>query len=216
MADKSIDIIKGAVRDAIAHQMRSVTDWHFGEPTYEGEPADDLTDISGFRELCGRQHWINFQLWHVEDRARRKDVDAQVIAGCKYAIDGLNQRRNDLIERMDACLGDLLLPHLPEDAVERYNTETLGMALDRASILALKVFHMDEQARRRDVDHKHQKTCTGRCEVLKQQRDDLEVAILGLMDEYVRGEKRPRVYRQYKMYNDPNLNPELYGNKKKG
>lgn len=215
MADISIEKIKEMVRDAIAHQMRSVTDWHFGEPQYHGEPGDVLSDEAGFRELCGRQHWINFQLWHVEDRARRKDVEADVIAGCKYAIDGLNQRRNDLIERMDGCLVTMLTPLLPPNPLDRYNTETLGMSLDRMSILSLKVYHMDEQAKRRDVDHAHKNSCTGKCAVLKQQRDDLETAIVGLIDEYAEGAKRPRIYYQFKMYNDPSLNPELYGNKKK-
>jgi len=210
MAETTFETVKGAVRDAVAHQIRSVTDWHFGEPVYEGEP-EELEGIQGFRELVGRQHWTNFQLWHVEDRARRTDVDAEVIAKCKYAIDKLNQKRNDLIERVDACLNGVLAPLLPPDGAERYNTETVGAALDRLSIQALKMYHMDEQRTRRGVDAEHVAQCQAKLEVLRRQHTDLENAVLELLDEYAAGTKRPKVYYQFKMYNDPSLNPELYG-----
>lgn len=209
MADIQYDTIKEAVADAIAHQTRSVTDWHFGEPVYDGEP-ENLHGIAGFRELVARQHWTNFQLWHVEDRARLKDVDAAVIANCKYKIDGLNQKRNDLIEKVDACLIEMLHPLLPADAAERYNTETVGAALDRLSIQALKIYHMKEQCNRKDVDAEHVQQCEAKVVTLNQQHKDLEKAILELIDEYAAGTKKPKVYFQFKMYNDPSLNPELY------
>lgn len=216
MADITYDEIKRIIEDAIEHQTRSVSDWHLGEPVYddEGDPADDLAGESGFRELVGRQHWANFKLWHVEDRARRKDVDAAVIADCKYAIDKLNQKRNDLIERVDECLIGMLAPLLPEDASERYNTETVGAALDRLSIQALKIFHMKEQCARKDVDAGHVAQCEAKVLTLNQQHADLARGILELIDEYAAGTKKPKVYFQFKMYNDPKLNPELYANKK--
>ncbi|BDQ35426.1 DUF4254 domain-containing protein [Pseudodesulfovibrio portus] len=210
MADITIEIVKETIQDAVKHQLRSVMDWHYGEPVYDGDPEDDLAGIPGFRELVGRQHWTNFQLWHVEDRARRQDVDAKVIADCKYAIDKLNQKRNDLIERVDECLIGLIDSLLPEDGVEKYNTETVGAALDRLSIQALKIYHMDEQCRRKDVDQDHKEACGGKVLTLKQQHEDLEQAILELIDEYAVGVKKPKVYFQFKMYNDPKLNPELY------
>jgi hypothetical protein len=214
MADITFEMIKEALQDAIKHQTRSVSDWHLGEPVYddEGEPKDDLCGISGLRELVGRQHWANFKLWHVEDRARRKDVDAVVIADCKYAIDKLNQKRNDLIERVDECLIGMLAPLLPTAAPERYNTETVGAALDRLSIQALKIFHMNEQCCRQDVDDAHIDACNTKVLTLKQQHVDLERAILELVDDYAEGIKKPKVYFQFKMYNDPALNPELYKN----
>lgn len=212
MATINFDTIKESIQDAIAHQNRSVADWHFGEPVYEGEPGKDLQGIAGFRELVARQHWANFQLWHVEDRARRKDVDAAVIADCKYAIDKLNQKRNDLIERMDECLIGMFTPLLPEGGAERYNTETVGAALDRLSIQALKIYHMKEQCARKDVDAAHVKQCDTKVGVLNRQHDDLAQAILELVDEYATGTKKPKVYFQFKMYNDPKLNPELYKN----
>jgi hypothetical protein len=214
MADINFDTIKETIRDAVMHQTRSVSDWHFGEPVYDGEPENDLHGIAGFRELAGRQHWANFQLWHVEDRARRKDVDAKIIADCKYAIDKLNQKRNDLIERVDECLIGMFSPLLPKDGAQRYNTETLGGALDRLSIQALKIYHMKEQCSRKDVDNTHVEQCNAKVAVLKRQHDDLVQAILDLVDEYAVGTKRPKVYFQFKMYNDPSLNPELYKNKK--
>lgn len=216
MADMTIEKIKETIQDAIDHQIRSVVDWHFGEPVYddEGDPADDLKGRRGFRELVGRQHWTNFKLWHVEDRARRKDVETSVIADCKYAIDGLNQRRNDLIERVDECLISMLTPLLPEDGTERYNTETVGAALDRLSIQALKIYHMKEQCRREDVDQDHIDACSAKVSTLQQQHDDLGRAILELIDDYAAGIKKPKVYFQFKMYNDPRLNPELYKKKK--
>ncbi|QJB57373.1 DUF4254 domain-containing protein [Pseudodesulfovibrio sp. zrk46] len=216
MADITYDKIKETIQDAINHQMRSVTDWHFGSPVYddEGEPANDLAGVSGLRELIGRQHWTNFQLWHVEDRARLKDVDANIIAQCKYEIDQLNQKRNDLIERVDECLIGMLAPLLPADAAERYNTETVGAALDRLSIQALKIYHMKEQCRRKDVDQAHIDQCDAKVVTLQQQHEDLGRAIHELIDEYAEGTKKPKVYFQFKMYNDPSLNPELYKNKK--
>lgn len=214
MADLSIDTIKETIQDAVKHQTRSVMDWHYGEPVYEGDPANDLVGVAGFRELVARQHWANFQLWHVEDRARRKDVDAAVIADCKYAIDKLNQKRNDLIERVDECLIGMIAPLLPADATEKYNTETVGAALDRLSIQALKIYHMNEQCQRKDVDQDHKDTCGAKVLTLQQQHEDLEQAILDLVDEYAAGIKKPKVYFQFKMYNDPKLNPELYENMK--
>lgn len=214
MAEVTFDQIKNCIQDCIDHQMRSVTDWHFGEPVYDDpKAAPELLGLEGLRELAARQHWANFQLWHVEDRARRKDVDATVIADCKYAIDKLNQLRNDLIERVDNCLVQMIMPILPEGGEERYNTETLGMALDRLSILALKHFHMEEQTQRKDVDSDHVDSCTGKCAVIRLQHKDLSRSMMELVDDYANGLKRPKVYFQFKMYNDPNLNPELYENK---
>lgn len=214
MDDITFDKIRAAVRDCVDHQMRSVTDWHFGEPVYENvDDAPELHGVNGLRELSARQHWANFRLWHVEDTARRRDVDATVIAKCKQTIDGLNQLRNDLIEKVDNALVAMIVPLLPEGGKERYNTETIGTALDRLSILALKIYHMREQVRRKDVDDEHRANCQAKVEVMMTQHGDLVQSIVDLIDEYAEGLKRPKVYFQFKMYNDPSLNPELYKNK---
>jgi len=198
--------LRGLLAQCAAAQAEAVADWHRAAP---GEPAPpDPADLGA---LVLAQHLANYRLWHVEDDARARDVGPEVIARCKRDIDRLNQQRNDLMEQVDACLVSLLLPLLPARLPERINTETLGSALDRLSILSLKIFHMDEQTRRADAGPEHQAACQDKVAVLRRQRADLLAAAQDLVDEYGRGEKRPVVYRQFKMYNDPRLNPRLYG-----
>ena len=187
-----------------------MAEWHLTEPAFD-DAVPEPSGLEALEELILRQHWYNFSLWHVEDRARRRDVTPAVIADCKYAIDGLNQRRNDLMEKVDACLIRALEPILPACAEDRHNTESPGAAVDRMSILALKIFHMCEQTERDDVDAGHVDACQGKLAVLEEQRADLERSILELVGDYAAGRKRPKVYFQFKMYNDPKLNPELYG-----
>ncbi|XPV75206.1 MAG: DUF4254 domain-containing protein [Desulfovibrio sp.] len=201
------------LNECFAMQVQDVTDWHVSEIRYENDDTADLHGLDGLRELVRRQHWCNFTLWHVEDRARRKDVAPEVIADCKYAIDGLNQRRNDYMEKIDRCIVEMVYPMLPEGGQERYNTETIGMSVDRMSIMSLKLFHMEEQKDRTDVDDNHVAECGKKCMVITEQRADLETSILQLLEEYKEGTKRPKVYYQFKMYNDPSLNPELYDGK---
>jgi len=198
--------------DCAAAQEETTAVWH------DETPGGDLVLGEGPRArvlaLCLGEHRANFRLWHVEDDARRRDVDAAVIADCKRRIDALNQERNDCIERLDETLVALLAPLMPRPApgvVPRHNTESAGMALDRLSILALKVFHMEEQTRRRDVDDAHRTACARKLAVLREQRSDLLRALQDLLAEYAEGRKQPKVYFQFKMYNDPALNPALYG-----
>lgn len=198
--------LKATLRQAIRGQMKSVADWHGSLPDDAAWVGRELALV----ELVLCQHWMNFQLWHVEDEARRRDVGPEVIAQCKRAIDALNQKRNDLIERVDQVVLNTVSPHLPLKNDERYNTETLGMAVDRLSILSLKIFHMDEQTRRTDVDTIHVAECGRKLQVLREQHRDLFQSVLDLIDEFESGTKKPKVYFQFKMYNDPNLNPALY------
>ena len=156
------------------------------------------------------EHFYNFHLWHVEDQARRKDVSDSVIADCKRKVDKLNQLRNDCIEEVDKCLYAVLLPQLPQGATTRQNTETVGMALDRLSILSLKIYHMEEQTRREDVNEEHLQTCSAKLAVLRRQRADLIVAVMYLISDYEQGNKTPVLYSQFKMYTDPAPIPQLY------
>jgi cell division protein FtsB len=206
MPDLTLADLRRLLSECASAQAEAVDAWHRSDP--EDQPQPDSADLNS---LVLAQHLANFRLWHVEDDARAVDVGPEVIARCKRDIDRLNQRRNDLIEQVDACLVSLILPLLPAQLPERTNTETLGSALDRLSILALKIFHMDEQTRRKDVGQEHLAACRDKAEVLRRQREDLLAAAQDLVDEYGRGEKRPVVYRQFKMYNDPRLNPRLYG-----
>ncbi len=212
--DITFDRIRTGLADCMAHQVRSVTDWHFGEPVYE-DPDENpaLEGIPGLRELAARLHWVNFRMWHLEDRARRRDLDASIIAECKYAYDRLNQVRNALTERVDECLVAMLQPLLPAGARDCTNTESVGCALGRLSVEALRVYHLKEQTRRRDADSSHVDTCTDMCAEVNAQRESLGKAVLGLIDQYEAGTLKPSVHRFFKMYNDPDLNPELYKNK---
>jgi cell division protein FtsB len=193
-----------------AEQLAAVARWHEREPAAAEHPAGDASGLELLRILVLREHLVNFRLWHVEDKARRMDAGFEVVARCKQEIDALNQERNDLIERVDELLTALMKPLLPPSNAG-HNTETLGMALDRLSILALKIHHMEEQALRQDAGQAQREECAAKLKVLKEQHADLAHGVRMLLGEYAQGLKRPKVYRQYKMYNDPRLNPELYG-----
>ena len=203
--------IRAALERCFAAQVSATAEWHENEPE---EPAcSGESGMEDLRCLVVAQHRWNFLLWHVEDTARRRDVSDTVIADCKRQVDALNQKRNDGMEKVDQCLVRLLEPLLPVSAEPRRNTETVGMAVDRLSILALKIYHMEEQTRRTDAGPEHIRSCAGKLAVLRQQRDDLRRAVLELIDDYAAGRKVITLYSQFKMYNDPALNPELYAHR---
>lgn len=214
----SRDAIERDLAASFAAQAEAVAEWHETEP--ESIPTSTASGAAqALRALVLAQHLCNFRLWHTEDIARRKDVDASVIADCKYRIDILNQRRTDAFEAVDAHLVNRLAAFIPastEGERVRHNTESLGMAVDRLSILALKIYHMGEQALRDDADEAHRRSCAGKLAVLKEQRADLIRAVFDLIGEFCSGYKRPKVYYQFKMYNDPALNPQLYAKKDGG
>jgi len=211
----SVGDVKQALAASFAAQLAAVDEWHEKEP--ESIVADKNTAPADYlRDLVLAQHSINFRQWHIEDIARRKDVGTDVIADCKFRIDKSNQMRTDAFEAVDAYLVNSLSPFLPplrEGETPRHNTESLGMAVDRLSILALKIYHMQEQALREGADEAHKKSCAEKLAVLHEQWDDLTRSVLDLVDEFASGAKRPKAYYQFKMYNDPALNPELYGKK---
>lgn len=202
--------LKDILAEMAGEQLADVAAWHENEPRDE-PPASGEATAQALRGLIRAEHLVNFRLWHVEDEARRTDVGPEVIAGCKRRIDGLNQRRNDLIEQVDMCVAALIKDVLPSHAADLRNTETLGSALDRLSIMALKIYHMREQAQRAEAGEDHVRQCAEKARVLDAQRNDLLKSALWLVDEFQRGEKTPGVNYQFKMYNDPALNPLLYG-----
>jgi len=201
--------LKAALENGFAAQVFSTASWHDNEPELPVCSGD--YNLKNLGCLLLRNHFYNFKLWHVEDDARRSDVDDSVIAACKRQVDVFNQCRNDAIEVVDKCLFSLLEPHLSNNATSRQNTETPGMAIDRLSILALKIYHMNEQTQRKDVNKKHIVTCSEKLGVLQRQRRDLARAVLELISDYFMGNKIPALYAQFKMYNDPTLNPAVYG-----
>jgi hypothetical protein len=154
-------------------------------------------------------HRCNRELWAQEDAARRVDVPAEAIAANKHAIDGLNQRRNDAVERIDEVLLARIAGVAPTPDAW-HNAETAGAMIDRLSILALKNFHMGIEAMRMDASADHRAACTKKLERLRLQRGDLGRCLDTLLERAATGHAFWRVYRQFKMYNDPALNPELY------
>ncbi len=157
-------------------------------------------------------HRCNNLLWDEEDQARRTDVPDSAIAANKRAIDGYNQRRNDAIERIDEALLAQLAAITPAPDAW-HNSETAGSIVDRLSILALKIHHMRAQTLRSDASAAHVQQCREKLARLSLQRDDLARCLDALLDAAARGRAFWRVYRQFKMYNDPTLNPYLYSQK---
>lgn len=187
-----------AQRDAVAR-------WH-QEPPADPAGADLVA-------LGLRQHRRNFELWHVEDEARRRDVPDAAIAACKRRIDALNQERNDLMEALDQWFVAAIAAFPAQQGIGPEtpgHTETLGAAVDRMSVLSLKIYHMEEETRRQDAGAEHVTRCRQRLELLLRQHADLRQAVAAAVEDYAQGRRRPRVYCQCKMYNDPSLNPALY------
>lgn len=165
---------------------------------------------SGLEALVIEQHRQNFALWHEEDRARTPLAPSEAIAQTKRAIDALNQVRNDLVEAIDREL----LQQLRAAGVTlggELHSETPGMIIDRLSILSLKIFHTREQIERDDVESSHVERNRERLEVLAQQRGDLAECLTTLWRNIQEGKRHFKLYRQLKMYNDPELNPAIYG-----
>jgi Protein of unknown function (DUF4254) len=164
-------------------------------------------EVKGFLCYVLDQHRANFDLWHEEDRARDTSATAENIAQVKRAIDQLNQRRNDLVEKIDEALLAAVGEQNPEAPL---HSETPGLIVDRLSILSLKIYHTGEEARRESASEAHRCRNQSRLAVLEEQRSDLAHCLDQLWRQIVAGERRFKLYRQMKMYNDPELNPVLY------
>lgn len=172
-------------------------------------PVDNPYD--GLLGLVCQQFSFNFLLWHEEDIARSRDVTAEKIAEVKRAIDGYNQKRNDYIERIDDWITEELCRRgITPQAEARQNTETAGSAIDRLSILTLRIYHLEEQRDRADATPEHRQNVTAKLAIALAQFDDLSRSAQELLDDLFAGRKRHKTYRQLKMYNDPTMNPYLY------
>jgi len=176
----------------------STRSWHSDRPATV--TADPLST------LILAQHRANFDLWHQEDAARSPDAADSTIATVKHAIDAINQQRNDLVEQIDLAL---LAAAEPQNESAPLHSETPGLIIDRLSILALKIYHTAEETRRAAAAHRQRNL--DRLEILTQQRTDLAACLDELWKQVLNGQRRFRLYRQLKMYNDPDLNPVLYG-----
>ena len=182
-------------------QTTTVERWH------EEDVAPTGVGIYGI--IC-QQHAFNFQLWHEEDIARCPDATDSAIANVKRSIDKLNQQRNDWIERIDDWIaGELIESRVAADENAPLNTETPGSAIDRLSILALRLYHLQEQLSRTDIDDELRESVQQKLKIGNLQRNDLSQSLQQLLQDISSGRKRHQTYRQMKMYNDPKLNPYL-------
>lgn len=166
-------------------------------------------NADGLMAIAMAQHVANFDLWHEEDKARSPEATDEDIAEVKHAIDKLNQKRNDLVEKMDVWL----LERLEQNEHAPLHSETPGLMIDRLSILALKIYHTEEEEHRETATEAHRRRNADRLVLLKEQRNDLAGCLDALWSEILQGTRRFKLYRQMKMYNDPELNPSVYGRK---
>ena len=152
--------------------------------------------------------WIDTVQWHLEDLIRNPKIDSNMGLELKHRIDKSNQNRTDIVERVDDYYFSIFKNTSEKDS--KINTESPGWVVDRLSILNLKIYHMNEQVQRENVTAEHILNCEKKMVVLQNQRIDLSNSFDELLEEYKEGIKKMKVYRQMKMYNDSNLNPELY------
>ena len=186
---------------------QAIADYHLTDnvDTPIRNPYDRDSIEHGLYTKC----WIDTVQWHYEDIIRDPHIDPADALALKRRIDRSNQDRTDLVEQIDSYFMHQYSEVNPlPDA--RLNTESPAWAIDRLSILALKIYHMSEEAARKDAGEEHKARCRAKLEVLQEQQKDLATAIDQLLDDYQAGRKVMKVYRQMKMYNDPSTNPVLY------
>ena len=196
---RAYPIFEEAIRDYHVHDN---IDWPIENP-YEAGSIEYYLYV---------KNWIDTVQWHLEDIIRDPQINPVEALGLKRRIDKSNQDRTDLVEMIDSYFRDTYkdVRVLPDATI---NTESPAWAVDRLSILALKIYHMREQVERADASEEHRATCQGKLDVLLEQRKDLSEAIDQLMADIEAGRKYMKVYRQMKMYNDPSTNPILYKKK---
>ena len=158
------------------------------------------------------KNWIDVVQWHLEDIIRDPQINPVDALALKRRIDKSNQDRTDLVERIDTYFWNMF-HNVPAQANAKINTESPAWAVDRLSILHIKIYHMQEQVDRTDVSAEQHEKCAKKLAVLLEQLDDMTSSITQLLEDYASGERVMKVYRQMKMYNDPTLNPVLYGQK---
>lgn len=189
---------------------RSVSDYHKIDNV--DAPCMNPYPEGSFEAILYSKNWVDAVQWHLEDIIRDPEIDPVEALQLKRRIDRSNQVRTDMVEEIDTWYREKYrdVEVLPDATI---NTESPAWALDRLSILALKIWHMREQAERTDADADHKARCRAKLDVLLEQREDLTTAIGQLLDDIAAGRKFMKVYRQMKMYNDPATNPVLYAKK---
>ena len=190
---------------------RAIGDYHRWDDV--DHPIENPYEPGSLEHLLYHKNWIDTVQWHLEDIIRDPAIDPAEALCIKRRIDKSNQDRTDMVEYVDSYLLDKYKEIVPAPDA-RLNTETPAWAIDRLSILALKIYHMAREAERTDVDDEHRAACRKKLDVLLSQQVDLSRAIEELIEDIEAGRKYMKTYKQMKMYNDPALNPVLYGQKK--
>ena len=186
---------------------QAIRDYHLKD--HVDTPINNPYELGSIEYSLYLKCWIDTVQWHLEDIIRDPHINPAEALGLKRRIDRSNQDRTDLVEEIDSYFRQLYSEVKPlSDA--RLNTESPAWAVDRLSILALKIWHMQEQTERKDADQEHIQKCQAKLDVLLEQQVDLSTAIDQLLEDIEAGRKYMKVYRQMKMYNDPATNPVLY------
>ena len=186
---------------------QAIRDYHLKD--HVDSPINNPYERSSIEHSLYLKCWIDTVQWHLEDIIRDPHINPIEALALKRRIDRSNQDRTDLVEEIDSYFRQLYSDVNPlPDA--RLNTESPAWAIDRLSILALKIWHMKEQTERKDADAEHIARCQAKLDVLLEQQTDLSTAIDQLLEDIGEGRKYMKVYRQMKMYNDPATNPVLY------
>lgn len=189
---------------------QAIADYHVKDNV--DTPIQNPYELKSIEYFLYLKNWIDTVQWHFEDIIRDPQIDPKEALVLKRRIDKSNQDRTDLVELIDSYFLDKYKDIAPlADAT--INTESPAWAIDRLSILALKIYHMRQETERTDVDEAHRAACQAKLDVLLEQQRDLSLAIDQLIADIEAGRKYMKVYKQMKMYNDPALNPVLYGNK---
>lgn len=190
---------------------RAIGDYHRWDDV--DHPIENPYEPGSLEHLLYHKNWIDTVQWNLEDIIRDPQIDPVAALAIKRRIDKSNQDRTDMVEYIDSYLLDKYRDVEPRPDA-RLNTETPAWAIDRLSILALKIYHMAREAERTDVGDAHRAACRKKLDVLLAQQVDLSGAIEELIGDIEAGRKYMKTYKQMKMYNDPALNPVLYGQKK--
>lgn len=189
---------------------QSIFDYHI---TDDVDAVDKNPYPNGSIEfLLYQKNWIDTVQWHLEDIVRNPAIDPSSGLALKRRIDKSNQDRTDMVEYIDSYFLEQYKTVTPVTHAS-INTESPAWAIDRLSILALKIYHMQAEVNRTDASEAHIQSCSGKLGVLLEQKKDLSKSIDDLLDDIAAGKKYMKVYKQMKMYNDPALNPVLYQSK---
>ena len=186
---------------------KSVYDYHVYDDI--NRSASNPYDKKDFEHLLYEKNWIDTVQWHYEDIIRDPDIEPNEGMTLKRLIDSSNQNRTEMVEYIDSYFLKLYSNVSPKTDA-KVNTESPAWALDRLSILILKIYHMKQESLREDVSEQHRNTCNEKLQILLEQQKDLSESIDQLLEDLSRGEKKMKVYKQMKMYNDETLNPVLY------